>query len=632
MTTAGVKVSEILEAARRGRALLAPEIAGYLVLGAADLLSRAPIWLDEDHCGLLVDGGRVVVAPAPAAATAMAERALRDLLQRLLEAAAGRAPALNAVAYGAAKGDVTRLISELESALIPVNRAAAGRALSRLARETVRARISSDAKSSAPPSPVERDGDDTQPMQVGELPVGESAAEPRAEPAAELDDDVLAGSDGPAPVRESPSVEPIVAALEDTGEPAQAEPEPGLPARPEPEPSEPAQSEPEPNEPTHGERARRSSGIAELLETSLSSHPVPPVEPPPAPEPAPSVVPVSPTPPPPSAPEVARASYASTSARGVDELIQDFMVATSRKEERVAHDLRRMTGSDPPTLPARAKPYDSQFQNSAGAAELYTSTPPPQMAQSVAPLPEDDPFHRRSTRRTVYVLLALVSFVTLGTVALLRLEPGFLSGRIPAVVEEERRAAADAAASVAARSAAGPCRATLVVTDVPQGAEVLVRSGLAPVDVERVPSGVRLEFVALYDGFAPKRGVVPRGVAWEGHSGKPRFDLPIQLEKSRVKAGALDAWPVAEPGSVVGGQGPPGTVHVVTGPRGAEVWMVAGRAPEAKLESLDCGAGLELMVAGTSRVQPYRRRLRVDASQLTPELSASTVTSRVSAQ
>jgi hypothetical protein len=328
-------------------------------------------------------------------------------------------------------------------------------------------------------------------------------------------------------------------------------------------------------------------------------------------------------------------------ARGVDELIQDFMMTSSRKEERVADDLRRMSGiegerkpfppPDPATVPTPA--IETPFQSSLGTAELYTSTPPlPQSAQSVAPIADDDPFARRSTRRTVYVLLALVSFVTLGTVAALRLEPGFFSGRRPDVVEQERRTAAPAAAPIAARSTAGPCRATLVVADVPQGAEVLVRSGLAPLDVDRVPYGARLEFVALYDGYAPKRAVVPRGVAWDESSSKPRFELSIQLEKSKPKAGALDAWPVAEPGSVVGGQGRPATVHIVTIPRGAEVWMVAGGAPEARLESLECGAGLELMVAGASRGQPFRRRLRVDAAQLTPDPSTSTVTSRVSAQ
>src|SRR5258708_7660210 len=280
-----------------------------------------------------------------------------------------------------------------------------------------------------------------------------------------------------------------------------------------------------------------------------------------------------------------RPSYPSASMRGVDDLIQDFMQTTSRKEARVAEDLRKMTGvdvpaptPDPSPITLGAQPYDSPFRNASGAADFYTATPPLRgmVAQSVAPGAEEDPLSRRSTRRKVYVLLGLLSLLTLGTVTLLRLDPGVLSGRTAEGVEAEQRAAAAAAASIAARSAAGACRATLVVSDVPQGAEVLVRSGVAPVDVDRVPSGARLEFVALVDGYAPRRGVVPRGVEWDDKEGKPRFELPIQLEKSRAKSGALDAWPSAEPGSVVGGQGRTGTVHVVTRPRAAEGWMVTG--------------------------------------------------------
>jgi hypothetical protein len=235
--------------------------------------------------------------------------------------------------------------------------------------------------------------------------------------------------------------------------------------------------------------------------------------------------------------------------------------------------------------------YQLNIQNAAGTADFDTTTPPPRgmLAQSVAPPPDEDPLGRRSTRRKVYLMLALLSMLTIGTVTLLRLEPGFLSGRTADVVQSEKQAAAAAAASIALRAAAGSCRASLVVTDVPAGAEVLVRSGVAPVDVDRVPSGARLEFVALVDGYAPRRGVVPQGAEWDGTGRKPRFELPIQLEKSRARAGVLDPWPLAEPGSVVGGQGTPGIVHVVTSPRGAEVWMVAGGAAEAKLES-PCGS------------------------------------------
>jgi hypothetical protein len=322
----------------------------------------------------------------------------------------------------------------------------------------------------------------------------------------------------------------------------------------------------------------------------------------------------------------------------VDELLQDFLSSTSRKQDRVARDLRKMAGVDAAESTKEASADDraepgggSPFPNAGGSTDFYTSTPPPRPAASVpSDLSRDDPKVEPPKRRGTYAMFALVIVAASSGVALLRFEPGFLSGRTPSVVEEERRAAAEAASALAAHPPQA-CRATLVVTDVPQGAEVLVRSGLAPVDVERVPSGARLEFVALSDGYAPRRGVVPQGASWDAPNGRPRFELPIQLEKSRAKAGALDPWPAAEPGTVVGGQGAPGTVHVVTSPRGAEIWMVAGGGPEAKLESLPCGAGMELMVAGVQQGQPLRRRLRVEAARLTPEPSANSVSSRISA-
>jgi hypothetical protein len=606
MTTAGVKVAEVLDAARRGRALLAPEIAGYLVLAAADQVSSAPTVLDEDHCGLLVEGGRVVLAPQPPSTAIESERALRNLLRRLLEAANGRAPALSAVANSVAKGNVAVLIAELESALIPVNRSAAGRALSRLARDAVRARVGEAKPAAAPAAGVdgsaalptdgggaeagEAPGDDTERMELPDVGVRPSNV------------DVLAVEDHE--LLDAPQERMSDAPRAFAADPA----------------------------PTTSSRADRPSGaeLDDLLATRLSSAPPPPGAPP--------------------ALDAGRPSSPSASMRDVDELIQDFMTTTSRKEQRVAADLRKMVGvhgapkmgatlqaptPDPSPITLGASTYEAPFHNTAGAAELYTATPPVRaiVAQSVAPPPPDeDPLARRSTRRNVYVMLGAVSLLTLGAVTLFRLEPGVLSGRTAGVVDAENRAAAAAAASVAAKSAAGACRATVIVADVPAGAEVLVRSGVAPVDVDRVPSGARLEFVALFDGYAPRRGVVPHGVEWEVTTGKPRFELPIQLEKTHAKSGALDPWPATEPGSVVGGQGAPGTVHVVTSPRGAEVWMVAGGPPEAKIESLPCGTGLELLVAGTAQGQPFRRRLRVDAAQVTPEPSANSATARISAK
>jgi hypothetical protein len=160
------------------------------------------------------------------------------------------------------------------------------------------------------------------------------------------------------------------------------------------------------------------------------------------------------------------------------------------------------------------------------------------------------------------------------------------------------------------------CNATLVITNVPPHAEVLLREGQAPVDVEKMPVGARLEFVATAEGYAPKRVVVPAGAGWDsGPDGKPRFEAAVQLDKSTVKS-VVDTWPLGEPGAEVGGQGPPGTVHVVATPRGAEIWMLAGIGPEARVEQLRCEHDLDVLVAGPTT---FRKRIHVTESEFVVE-------------
>jgi hypothetical protein len=156
------------------------------------------------------------------------------------------------------------------------------------------------------------------------------------------------------------------------------------------------------------------------------------------------------------------------------------------------------------------------------------------------------------------------------------------------------------------------------VSDVPPHAEVLVRKGQAPVDVDRMPVGARLEFVATAEGFAPKRVVVPAGAAWDpGADGKPRYEAAVQLDKSKAPHGTNDAWPAGEPGSAVGGQGPPGTVHVVATPRGAEIWMLAGLGPDARIEQQQgCNEDVDVLLAGPTT---YRKRIHVAASDFAEE-------------
>jgi hypothetical protein len=166
------------------------------------------------------------------------------------------------------------------------------------------------------------------------------------------------------------------------------------------------------------------------------------------------------------------------------------------------------------------------------------------------------------------------------------------------------------------------CLGTLVIDGAPERAEILLREGQAPLDIPRMPVGARLEFVATAEGYAPKRVVVPAGGGWDpGPEGRPRFETAVQLEPSRAPADAIDPWPAGEPGSAVGGQGPPGTVHIVASPRGAEVWMLAGIGPQARIEQIRCDQDIDVLIAGPTT---YRRRLRVTTADFVTDDAGAT--------
>jgi hypothetical protein len=181
------------------------------------------------------------------------------------------------------------------------------------------------------------------------------------------------------------------------------------------------------------------------------------------------------------------------------------------------------------------------------------------------------------------------------------------------------RQSANGPPSSAAQSTPGPasidlptaCLGTLIVSDVPMNAEVLVHEGQAPVEVARMPVGARLEFVATAEGYTPKRVVIPAGTGWDtGPDGNPRYEAAVQLDLSRTR-GLGDPWPAGEPGSAVGGEGPPGTVRVVATPRGAEIWMLAGIGPGARIDHLRCDRDMDLLMAGPGT---YRKRIHVAAT------------------
>lgn len=170
-----VTFAEVLAAAELGRARIAPEMAGYLALGVADALVGRPVVVDPRTCAL-DDEGTIFIRPAstpvPSPGAMQLEGAVRDLLGSLLEVSrggGGGANTLLAVARRTAVSDIGALIGEIEAALIPVNRAAAKRALARLARETAKARDEGHlflvGSHEAEEPPPERD-EDTEPLRI----------------------------------------------------------------------------------------------------------------------------------------------------------------------------------------------------------------------------------------------------------------------------------------------------------------------------------------------------------------------------------------------------------------------------------------------------------------------------------
>ncbi|MFO0587306.1 MAG: hypothetical protein U0441_07200 [Polyangiaceae bacterium] len=151
MNQACVSLEEVLLAAAARAASLVPETSGYLALAVADATSRLPYAHEDRGVLLTIDGSVMVPRKAPIAPPPEAARVLRDLLRRLLATSTGTMPGLASAARPRTEeSDVDRVVGDIEGALIPVNRAAAKRALARLARETLRAKELGKLKRSAP--------------------------------------------------------------------------------------------------------------------------------------------------------------------------------------------------------------------------------------------------------------------------------------------------------------------------------------------------------------------------------------------------------------------------------------------------------------------------------------------------
>jgi len=424
-----------------------------------------------------------------------------------------------------------RLRDDLEASLLPLNRGATRRVLSRLLREVRRDVDRGKGKSAPAPDlhSVDRALDDllgVDPDQLPPTPMAETL-EPRI--SEEFDATSLAVT-----VRPGPRV-PMAGQLVPGPSPRRAGAQ-----------REPAYAEPIPAQ------AARPPALAER-----------------APAPGPAAGPV---------PAHARAEPASARSRA-DAAGNRASAANARPD------------AEPPAL--RRREVASASAESSPAWERATDT----LTGAPSPRGGLDEFDRHAVGeggRGSKLMLILVA-------AAIALVAGyFLLGRDRAQqalgIEPPKAALATTpgSAEVAAPQATHPRYGTLTVGSTPARAQVLMLVGSGPALIKDLPVGVAHEFVAMADGLAPARGLVPPGATWAPEGGVPRYELAVQLADA-VGSGA-DLGPSRMPQAVGTPTGALGSVRVVTSPPGARVYQLIGFTPDVRVENLPIDRPVELLL------------------------------------
>jgi hypothetical protein len=568
-----VTLEEVFAVVSGKRVPLAPELAGYLVLEIAE--HADPMGGDVDPRSVFVgeEGTVALVKLRRDPASGDAEASIRAALARLLEASGAQTPALAAASRRKSGSGLPALAEEIEAALIPVNRAAGRRALARLAREVKRVTLgvgrnalqstSEAVPSSRRPSSPSHAGSQSQ----ANAPEPSSARPPAPSFSREEDPTTARGRIPDELLRK--------ATPSDFGEMPTVQFEPSGERTP-----SPSQADIDSLIAQFGVSGAGENQQARDLKAIAGLEPTPP---PPGPQS--------------SAAEGDGGPRSATAAH--DDAVESLLALEPPSQ---AEPIRPEVRAASPERRERRNPSAA----GSNASERQLPTQPSQLRWargSIASAPQ-----LRQRRGPLVLLVFALVAVAAGGLAVLQLRPHSPSGHPDEPL---------VAAATRANPAQPACRGTLVIQDVPAHAEALLREGQAPVDVEKMPVGARLEFVATAEGYSPRRVVVPAGASWDpGSDGKPRFETAVQLEKSKVHSGTNELWPAGEPGSEVGGQGPPGTVHVVATPRGAEIWMLAGIGPEVRIEQLRCDQDIDVLLAGPTT---FRKRLHVPAASFVVE-------------
>lgn len=170
----GLSVADLVRAMRDRDARLPFEIGTFIALESCEHVLRGPAVVKPTDVRVTDDGVISVYAPAHSAGNAEAARSIGGLLAHLLVAAGSGVPPflLNLIEQGPSGGrwELGRLRDELEASLVPLNRSAARRVLSRMVRDLQKP---PRRASSMPSGPLDMD-DDLDALLDGRAPSEES--------------------------------------------------------------------------------------------------------------------------------------------------------------------------------------------------------------------------------------------------------------------------------------------------------------------------------------------------------------------------------------------------------------------------------------------------------------------------
>jgi hypothetical protein len=602
-----VSVEELLGGLKRRGMPLPFEIGAFIALEACEQLLDRPARIDARDIGIGDIGEVVLESNKGPASEESAVRALMVLLSELLVCSAPGVPSmlLELVESGPSGGEWTldRLRDDLEACLVPLNRGATRRVLARLVREARKDAERSTARASIVPEVSEIDaqfdalmgqGDDTGAAAVGGKPASRSRVPTSQDGASGI---AVAGgraTSQPTPVgQSSPAPRGSFGGQDDNTTEFQR----GAAARSGQASSLQAlrTASAIDHESSIDDFARRAPDPEDDgIELRSSSGRLP------AAEGGRAVAPRAPR----ASSRDAHAEPASDDRQPRSERVQDSA------RPRLS-DLESQIRSD--REPARRGPTRGEERARERSSSRARPEPAPGApARPPRPVPSEDPddllagVPDRERSRWPAILGGLLVLAAAGLIgaylALGQAGARRVLGLAPLSDEPP----------LAAAKAATPARAAgeLRVSSTPSRAQVFLFVGEGPATATDLAIGVAQEFVALAEGHAPTRAVVPADAQWDDASPQKRYELAMQTPKLTGADRTNDLGETLLTRQVGAPTGDLGSVRIVTTPRGARVYQLIGFTPDVHVENLPLEQPYEVLVflpghgLETRRVEP----------------------------